>query len=145
MNLLLQLIICWLYFLLDYKTLHKEVSKVWPNCIWWWGFSFGDWGRLDYPFIVRVVVPVMILSMDQIDVCKKNFVFNRIMRKKKPFRNQYTRNVNMNLQWMQFPDLLKWNNTKRVDMSLKSISQSISLTYGRVMLKSFVTVRLLVK
>ena len=40
-------------------------------------------------------------------------------------RNKYRRNINMNLEWTWFPDLLVWNNPKEVNMSLKSISQSI--------------------
>ena len=47
-------------------------------------------------------------------------------QKKKLFRNNYIQNVNINVEWMWFPNLLAWNNPKWVWHTTK-IRQSILL------------------
>ena len=42
---------------------------------------------------------------------------------KKHLRNNYRKNLNINVQWMQFPNLNTENNPRQVDMPLKSISE----------------------
>ena len=44
-------------------------------------------------------------------------------KKKKKQRNSYIENLNLKIQWMQFPNLFAWNNPKQVEMPLKSISE----------------------
>ena len=46
-------------------------------------------------------------------------------KKETLLRNNYTKNVNINEQWMLFPNLLALDNPRRVHMTLKSINQSI--------------------
>ena len=57
--------------------------------------------------------------MDQVDLLKNDSYL--IGPCEKNVIDKYARNVNMNLQWKRFPNLSTQNNSKRVEMSLKSI------------------------
>ena len=66
---------------------------------------------LPVPLWPRVVVPIRIPSKSQL------------------LRNNYIRNISMNIHWMWFPNHLAENNTVWVDIPLKSINQSILKYY----------------
>ena len=67
------------------------------------------------------------------------FVFNRTVYQKKkkrkrktPLKKQLYKNVNMNVQWMQFPNPEVQNNPRWVDMLLKSIMLCMEVNYKKV-------------
>ena len=43
--------------------------------IWWWGPSSGDLGRVEYPFIAKVVVSINVLSLGQINLFE-NYLYD---------------------------------------------------------------------
>ena len=94
------------------------------NCMWQWGSTSGDLGSVENtlsfslfssPLWAGVVVPIRITCMGQIDMlkhysssigpCAKNKQTNKTNRPQTSLKKQLRKNVNMNLQWMQFPNL----------------------------------------
>ena len=65
------------------------------------------------------------LSMCQIDLFKKLLIFNYTVHKKYPLRNNYTTNLNINIQWTWFPDL-SWGSLWGVMADTLSCSLKIS-------------------
>ena len=61
-------------------------------------------GSLQVRVDLKVMVPVRVISMGQIDLFK-NELFDRTMCKKN-FLNNYSENVNIIVQRLQFPNLL---------------------------------------
>ena len=71
--------ICWLHFCREInlkKNTSTSVLDMTLNCIWWWGFSPGKLGNIEYPFTAifsgslrpGVIVSDRVSSMGQIEL-----------------------------------------------------------------------------
>ena len=71
-------------------------------------------------------------SMGQIDIFKNCFVREDHVQPYQLLRNNYTKMIITNAQWKQLFNLYVYNNPRRVDMPLKSISQWINQMEGNL-------------
>ena len=109
-------VVCILYR--EWRSLHKKVMySVGHNFIYYCGSSFSDPGSVEYTFIVinsrsslsGVLLLIQVPSVGQIDLGKKLLTFVRTkckMRKKNLLLNNNTKNVDMNVLGMRFPNIL---------------------------------------
>ena len=97
------------------------------NCIWWRSSSSEDLGSVEYSFIAITPRSTLIWSGTNYKgpIDRSNRFFQTLfifgLVQKKTLKEQLLKNVNINVQWTQIPNLLAWNTLQQVDMLLKSI------------------------
>ena len=106
----------WLYFL------QRDTTSLVPQNINCPRYLFAqtlhnEQGVIEIPHWYGVIVPSRVTFMNQIHPFDKT-----VYKKKKLLWKNTQNNVNTNIQWMWFLNLLILNNSSRVDMPLKSIN-----------------------
>ena len=85
------------------------------------------WKSMEY-FFIAITLSFTLIQRDSIcegsiyesnGSVKKLFLFNGNEQQKKILRNNNTKNINV--QWLQFPNIYVWNKPRQVDMPLKLI------------------------
>ena len=101
------------------------------NCIWWWGSSSGDFESVEYSFIA--ITSMSTLNQNGNTCYGPIFKSNRCLKiilirrdcVQKNNLNNYTKKLNMNVQWTRFSNLLASNGCRWVNLVLKSMNQSM--------------------
>ena len=86
-------------------TKKASVLSMRLNCIWWWGSSSRECRVPFHYHYSKLHRPEVLIPMGQI-VLFKNYSYLMKLCATKPLKNNHTKNVNTNVQWTRFLNLL---------------------------------------